>query len=103
LRSVDLAPGTDDVICERRDQADDLGGRLGRDSGCAERRDEMADYRMEVLLTYAAPPVHIPNGRSGVGVRTTECRREELDLPSLQLFILIPAKNPASSGSLVTR
>ena len=63
----------------------------------------MTGCQIEVFLTYPAPAVGLPHGRTGVGMGAAQRRGEELDLPSLQLAMFVPAKNLASSGSPVTR
>jgi hypothetical protein len=63
----------------------------------------MTGCQIEVFLTYPAPPVCLPHGRTGIRVRAAKCRGEELDLPSLELGMFVPAKNLASLGSPVTR
>jgi hypothetical protein len=75
----------DDVLRERTDQAGDMADRLVGDTGRAEGRDEMTGGQIEVFLSYPAPPVCRPHGRTRIRVGAAKRRGEELDLPALEL------------------
>ena len=93
-------PPRDDLFRERTDQAGDVVDRLIGDVGRAEDRDEMTGYQIEVFLTYPAPPVCLPHGRTGIRVRAAKCRgEEELDLPSLELGNVRSREKTGESGS----
>ena len=71
---------------------------VSRDYGRAEGRDEMTGCQIEVFLTYPAPAVCLPHGRTSVGVGAAQRRGEELDLPSLELGHVRSREKPGEFG-----
>src|SRR5690348_12715233 len=58
----------------------------------------MTCYQIEVFLTYPAPPMCLPHGRTGICLGAAQRRGEELDLPSLEFGHVGPSEEPSEFG-----